>query len=68
MYAGLLEPGQTASHALASGRHAWVHVVRGRARVNGIELATGDGVAISGEAAVGVEGLDACELLVFDLA
>jgi redox-sensitive bicupin YhaK (pirin superfamily) len=68
IYAGLFDAGQTANHPLAAGRHAWVHVVRGTARVNGTELAAGDAVALSGERLVRVEGLDASELLVFDLA
>src|SRR4030095_15903145 len=38
LYAGLFDAGQTAEHALADGRHAWVHVVRGKARVNGLDL------------------------------
>ena len=54
--------------ALAKGRHAWVHVARGRARVNGHDLTAGDGAALSDEAAVRVEGIDGSEVLVFDLA
>jgi redox-sensitive bicupin YhaK (pirin superfamily) len=69
MYAGLLGRGDRASLSLAEGRHAWVHVVRGRLRVNGNELGAGDGAALSDEPAVSVEGLDGeAEVLVFDLA
>jgi redox-sensitive bicupin YhaK (pirin superfamily) len=68
VYAGLFDAGQTAEQGLAPGRHAWVHVVRGRARVNGIELGAGDAVALSEERTVRIEGIDASELLVFDLA
>jgi len=69
LYAGLFGPGQTAKHELATGRHAWVHVARGRARVNGQELAAGDAVALSGEPAVEVIGSEEMgEVLVFDLA
>jgi redox-sensitive bicupin YhaK (pirin superfamily) len=68
LYAGVMDAGQSASHELAPGRHAWVHTVRGRARVNGIELAAGDAVALSEERTVRIEGIDAGELLVFDLA
>ena len=50
------------------GRHAWVHVARGHARVNGRELGEGDGAAISDEPSVVVEGVDPSEVLVFDLA
>jgi redox-sensitive bicupin YhaK (pirin superfamily) len=68
LYAGLFEAGQTAEHALADGRHAWVHVVRGKARVNGTDLGAGDAVALSAEREVRIEGIDASEVLVFDLA
>jgi redox-sensitive bicupin YhaK (pirin superfamily) len=68
MYAGLFEAGQTTEYPLASGRHAWVHVVRGTARVEGIELGAGDAVALSDESLVRIEGLYASEVLVFDLA
>jgi hypothetical protein len=45
-----------------------VQVTRGSVRVNGRDLKTGDGASLSDEAAVRVEGLNAGEVLVFDLA
>lgn len=71
LYAGLFGAGQSARHELAPGRHAFVHVARGSARVNGRDLFAGDAVALSNERAVEVEGRaegDAGEVLVFDLA
>ena len=71
LYAGVLEATQSARLELAPGRHAWVHVARGSATVNGQRLSAGDGAGISGEAAVSVEGPEsgeAGEVLVFDLA
>jgi quercetin 2,3-dioxygenase len=68
LYAGVFGAGQSADHALAPGRHAWVHVVRGSARVNGTALGAGDAVALSEERTVRIEGIDAGEVLVFDLA
>jgi redox-sensitive bicupin YhaK (pirin superfamily) len=68
LYAGLFTAGESAALGLASDRHAWVHVARGKAKVNGVELGAGDGVALSEEASVRVEGLEDAELLVFDLA
>jgi len=72
IYAGLLGQGQRAELALAAGRHAWIHVARGRVRANGQELGAGDGLAISNEAAITVEGLadgaERGEVLLFDLA
>jgi hypothetical protein len=67
LYAGLFDAGEAAEHALAQGRHAWVHVARGKARVNGRDLGAGDGAAITGEPSVRVEGVEASEVLVFDL-
>jgi redox-sensitive bicupin YhaK (pirin superfamily) len=71
VFATLLTEGQTVERALAPGRHAWVHVARGTALVNGARLGAGDGAALSDEATVRIagagEGGDA-EVLLFDLA
>ena len=67
LHAGVLGAGQTAELPLAPGRHAWVHLARGKARVNGHDLGAGDGLALSDEARVQIEGIDAGEVLVFDL-
>jgi redox-sensitive bicupin YhaK (pirin superfamily) len=68
IHAGLLGAGQSAELALAEGRHAWVQVARGRVKVEGTELAAGDGASISGVSALRIEGVDGGEVLVFDLA
>jgi redox-sensitive bicupin YhaK (pirin superfamily) len=68
LYAGLFDRDQATEYSLAPGRHAWVHVVRGKASINGTELAAGDAVALSDERTVRIQGIDASELLVFDLA
>jgi redox-sensitive bicupin YhaK (pirin superfamily) len=68
LYAGLFARGVTGRLPLGEGRHAWVQLARGRARVNGQELKQGDGAALSQEPFVDVEGLEASEILVFDLA
>jgi redox-sensitive bicupin YhaK (pirin superfamily) len=68
LYAGLFDAGEKAEHALSPGRHAWVHVARGSARVNGVELAAGDAAQLSEEERVVVEGVTGGEVLVFDLA
>ena len=72
LYAGLFDKQRGASPEkaelpLAKGRHAWVHLARGKAKVNGREASEGDGVAISDEPAVVVEGVEDAEVLVFDL-
>ena len=64
----LLEPGETVTHELRPGRHAWVQVARGAVTLNGRPLTTGDGAAVSEETALTVAGTEAAEVLLFDLA
>jgi redox-sensitive bicupin YhaK (pirin superfamily) len=71
LYAGVFEGKEAAELPLAQGRHAYVHVAEGTARVNGKDLRAGDGAAFSDESNVRVEGVEdapAGEVLVFDLA
>jgi len=68
VYATTLEAGETVSHPLARGRHAWVHVARGEVALNGLALKAGDGAAVSEEAALSLEGKAGAEVLLFDLA
>ena len=68
LYAGLFGSGEAAELTLAAGRHAWVQVARGKLRVNGRELAAGDGAAISDVSKLSVEGIEDAEVLAFDLA
>jgi redox-sensitive bicupin YhaK (pirin superfamily) len=68
VYAGIFGAGDRAALELPANRHAWVHVARGKLRLNGQELGEGDGVAISDERGLQVEGVDEAEVLVFDLA
>ena len=41
---GTFDDGQTATYTLAPGRHSWIHVARGAAEIDGLELATGDAI------------------------
>jgi redox-sensitive bicupin YhaK (pirin superfamily) len=68
VYAGSFEAGESAELAIGAGRHAWVQVTRGKVRANGVDLESGDGAALSNEAAVRIEGVAGGEVLVFDLA
>jgi redox-sensitive bicupin YhaK (pirin superfamily) len=68
LYAGLFDKGATGKLELAQGRHAWVHVARGKVRIHGNDLKAGDGLAMSEEPAVHIEGTEASEVLVFELA
>lgn len=68
LYSGLFDQGESAELTLAAGRHAWVQVARGSVRLNGQELAAGDGAALSDVAKLELEGIERAEVLVFDLA
>ncbi|WP_394822176.1 pirin family protein [Pendulispora albinea] len=68
LYAGIFEDGQRIEHPIPEGRYAWVHVARGRVRVQGRELRAGDGAAFREEPALTLEGAGGGEILVFDLA
>jgi redox-sensitive bicupin YhaK (pirin superfamily) len=70
MYAAVLANGQTITHTIAPGRHAWVQGAAGDIEVNGMMLKEGDGVAVSDEASLTLRGAGTAggELLLFDLA
>jgi len=67
VYVSALAPGDAALHALAPGRMAYLHVIRGAAAVNGNALATGDAARVVDEAALQVAATQDSELLLFDL-
>ncbi len=68
LYATLLEPGETVTHSLAPQRHAWVQVAKGTILLNGTMLAEGDAAAVSDMPLLTLEGKDAADVLVFDMA
>ena len=68
MYAAQLDGGDQVVHPLAPGRHAWLHVARGNASINGDALHAGDGAAITGERQVAITADGPAEVLLFDLA
>jgi redox-sensitive bicupin YhaK (pirin superfamily) len=67
LYASLLAAGARVQHALAPGRHAWVHIVRGALNLNNLPLATGDGAAVTDETLLTLTATDQAEVLLFDL-
>ena len=67
LYATLLAPGERVVHTIGRG-HAWVQVVRGVITLNGEELEAGDGAAVTDERELTIEGVEAAEVLLFDLA
>jgi redox-sensitive bicupin YhaK (pirin superfamily) len=67
LFLGLLDDGQAVDYRLASGRNAWLQVLRGSVDLSGTNLSAGDGAAISGEPALAVRAKGRSEILLFDL-
>jgi redox-sensitive bicupin YhaK (pirin superfamily) len=68
LWLALLGAGRSRELRLGSGRHAWIHVARGEAAVNGTALAEGDGAALTGTETITLESTSSAEVLIFDLA
>lgn len=67
--AATLNAGQATDYAFAEGRKGYLVAAKGRFKVNGIEAAAGDGVAIKDEAQIRVEALDNdTEVVLVDVA
>lgn len=56
------------SHPLTAGRYAWLQVLRGTIALHGIEMAAGDGAAISDELHLQIRATTNAEVMLFDLA
>ena len=67
LFASLLSPQEQVSHRIAAGRLAYVHLVKGAVRVNGIALKTGDAAKIEAEESLEITADEDSELLLFDL-
>ena len=67
LYVTLLDGAERASHALAPGRKAYVHVARGVLTVNGTPLVAGDALKAGGVADIVLEKGEGAEALLFDL-
>ena len=67
-----LDPGEAVDHALGRGRHVWLQIARGSVQVTVgeevLDLDAGDGLAVSEEHSVRIEGTSGgSETLLFDL-
>jgi quercetin 2,3-dioxygenase len=67
LYGAVLAAEASASHGLPPGRIGYVHLARGRVRVNDQELSAGDGLTLRDEAEITLSASDESEILVFDL-
>jgi len=68
IYLATLAASQGLPHEMFPGRHAWLQVLRGSVAANGLDLATSDGLAISGESQLDLRATSDAELMLFDLA
>jgi quercetin 2,3-dioxygenase len=68
VYAALLDGAERASHGLAPGRRAYVHVARGKINANGEPLEAGDALKTTGTPEIVLEKGEGAEVLLFDLA
>jgi redox-sensitive bicupin YhaK (pirin superfamily) len=64
--AATLQPGQNVAYALGAGRHAYVAIAKGAAKVNGVTLGPRDGAAIRDEAEIRIEADDNAEIVMVD--
>ena len=67
IYLAKLDTDITIDHELVAGRHAWIQVLRGKVTVNGSELDTSDGMAVSEEERLNIQSQNQAEIMVFDL-
>ena len=67
VYAALLDGTETATHALAAGRLAYVHVARGEVTASGQKLRAGDALKAAGEREIRLEAGRDAEVIFFDL-
>ena len=63
----IINDGDKATYELKPKRHAWVQVATGRINLDGHELKTGDGAAISDETKIDISGKEPSQVLLFDL-
>ena len=66
--AATVRPGDALRHGFALGRAGWLHVATGSVALNGQRLDAGDAAALEGEASLELLGIDAAEVVLFDLA
>jgi redox-sensitive bicupin YhaK (pirin superfamily) len=67
LWLGRLDAGQSVSHALAKGRHVWLHVAEGEITLNGQTLTGGDAAAVNDESSLQISANKPSQVLLFDL-
>jgi quercetin 2,3-dioxygenase len=67
LYVGRFEADERDALTLRSGRRSYLHVVHGELEANGVKLAAGDALKVTGTDRVAIERGRGAEVLVFDL-
>jgi quercetin 2,3-dioxygenase len=68
IYLSKIDAGNEVKHELGQHRHAWLQVLRGTVSLNGLDLGTSDGVAVSDESLLTIHATTDAEIMLFDLA
>lgn len=63
-----IEAGGLATHALPEGRGAYVHVATGKVELAGAVLVAGDAAVLETPGEISVKGIEASQVMLFDLA
>tara|TARA_R110000737_G_scaffold2923_1_gene8410 strand:- start:271182 stop:271778 length:597 start_codon:yes stop_codon:yes gene_type:complete len=63
----VLSAGRELDAVIPADRHGYLHVARGKVEVDGRVLSSGDAVSFSGDSTVLIRGIEASELMLFDL-
>ena len=67
IYLSSLDDGKHVTHTIPAGRHAWLQVLRGGVNVNGHQLGTSDGAAVSDPGDLQIVATQPAEVMLFDL-
>lgn len=67
IYLSRIDEGQEVVHHLNEGRHAWLQVLRGSVSLNGEQLKTSDGAAVSDLSELAIRATTDAEIMLFDL-
>lgn len=68
VYSAMLDPGRHVVHEISPGRSAWLHLVKGEARIGDIVLTTGDGAGFAAERVASLTAQEETEILYLDLS
>lgn len=67
IFSGQLAGGAEQEYLIQAGRHIWLQLIKGELKVNGRQLAPGDGIALSDETRLQLQAAAQAQYLLFDL-